>query len=260
MENKKIILHEKELKHIISSSIKKILVENYNIDGDELMEYLWIKPELTGLNVDIFVDDVLSYQRNQHSLFLLVRNGYDRSIMSFIPITISENPKIIDRRCRLRVTYNDLFNVSKFIQDNISNIRDLADNKISHIEFWNNLKPVKENLDESSNIIDEMSRLMPKETNLPMEIWLDEVGGYKGHAPRLKFKASNEQTTSREFSTMTLTNPPQIENMPERTLLRAKDINKLKKFVIDNLELLLSLYNGNIDFRTQFYPNFKRAE
>ena len=257
---KKIILSEEKFTDIISSSIEKVLTESYKLDEDELMEYLWLKPDFTGLNVDIFVDDGLSYQRNQHSLFLLVRNGYDRSIMSFIPITISENPRILDKYNRIRITRNDLSNVLKFIQDNISIIKDLADNKINHTVFWNGVKPFKDSITESTSMLNEMSMLMPEETNLPMEIWVDEVGSHKRHAPRLKFRASNEQKTSREFSTMTLTNPPKIENMPERTSLRTKDINKLKQFVVDNLELLLSLYNGQIDFKTEFYPNFKRAK
>lgn len=260
METKKITITEEKLKSIIASTIKEVLNEGYRLGEDELMEFLWLKPELTGLNVDIFVDDGHSYQRNQHRMFLLVRNGYDKSVMSFIPISISENPKILDRNSRLRVTYNDLFKVSRFIRENISIIRDLADSKITHIEFWNNIKPFKEKVDEAAKVITEMTRLLPQEINLPMEIWVDEIGSHKAHAPRLKFKASSEQTTSREFSTMTLTNPPQVENLPKKSLLRTKDINKLKKFVVDNLELLFSLYNGKLDFQTEFYPKFKRAE
>ena len=69
-----------------------------------------------------------------------------------------------------------------------------------------------------------------------------------------KFRASNEQRTTREFSSMLLTNPPTIENMPDNSQLRKKDIEKLKKFVVNNLELLLKLANGEIDYVTEFLP------
>ena len=56
---------------------------------------------------------------------------------------------------------------------------------------------------------------------------------------------------------MLLTNPPTIENMPKNSPLRTKDIEKLKSFVINNLELLLKLSKGEIDFATEFLPNLK---
>ena len=38
---------------------------------DELMEFLWVKPKISGINVDIFVDDSKSYQRNNRPLLLM---------------------------------------------------------------------------------------------------------------------------------------------------------------------------------------------
>ena len=56
---------------------------------------------------------------------------------------------------------------------------------------------------------------------------------------------------------MLLTNPPTIENFPDNSPIKAKDINKLKEFVVNNLELLLLLANGKIDYETDFLPNVK---
>ena len=105
----------------------------------------------------------------------------------------------------------------------------------------------------------ELGTLKMSESELPMDIWLDEGATFQGHAPRLKFRASNEQRTTREYSSMLLTNPPIIENFPDYSPLKKKDIDKLKKFVISNLELLLKLANGEIDYRTEFKPNFKKV-
>lgn len=40
---------------------------------------------------------------------------------------------------------------------------------------------------------------------------------------------------------MLLTNPPTIENFPKDSPLKKKDLDKLRKFVVDNLDLLLKL-------------------
>lgn len=78
---------------------------------------------------------------------------------------------------------------------------------------------------------------------------------YVRHAPRIKFRASSEQRTTREFSIMLLVNPPVIENFPSNSPLKTKDINILKQFVIDNLDALKAVANGTCDFKTEFLPN-----
>lgn len=54
---------------------------------------------------------------------------------------------------------------------------------------------------------------------------------------------------------MLLTNPPSIENYPENSPLRKKDIEKLGRFVVNNLDALISLSKGEIDYLTEFKPN-----
>lgn len=56
---------------------------------------------------------------------------------------------------------------------------------------------------------------------------------------------------------MLLTNPPTIENFPKDSPLKKKDLDKLRKFVVDNLDLLLKLFNNEIDYATEFLPNVK---
>ena len=100
-----------------------------------------------------------------------------------------------------------------------------------------------------------MVTLKTKDSNLPVDIWLDEGGTYHGHAPRIKFKANNEQKTTREYSSMIISNPPIIENLPDNCPIRKKDLDKIKDFVIKNMELLLKLANNEIDYLTEFKPN-----
>ena len=54
---------------------------------------------------------------------------------------------------------------------------------------------------------------------------------------------------------MILSEPSTIENLPDNSPLRKKDIDKLKRFVINNFEALRRLADGEIDFLTEFKPN-----
>ena len=239
--------------------IKKVLKESYSlINLDELMEYMWLKPSVTHLNVDIFVDDGGSYERNNHQLLLFARNGYDKSVNTFIPFAVSNNPIVLDQNIEYGITYDDIFSIQDFIQANVGLLTELASQKISHAEFVSKIRSSYQMVSEGKILLNEMATLRMKDSNLPMDVWLDEGGTFQGHAPRLKFRASNEQRTTQEFSSMLLTNPPTIENYPKNSPLKKKDVEKLKIFVVENLEQLLKLAKGEIDYTTEFLPNIKK--
>lgn len=259
MKKKIIRLTENELHKIIKESVQKVINENYNIDSlDELMEYMWLRPKFTNLNVDIFVDDGGSYLRHNHELLLLVRNGYDKNVSEFIPFSVSQNPIILDDTIDFLISYDDIFAVQDFIFANVELLQALANRQIEQTAFVHSIKIPSYALSENVEFLVEMSTLRKEDTNLPMDIWVDECATFQGHAPRLKFRASREQRTTREYSSMILTNPPTIENLPKNTPLKRKDIEKLEHFVTENLELLLKLANGEIDFATEFLPKLKK--
>ena len=253
---KKIInISEGQLKNIVKETVKQVMKEYHISDVDELMEFLWLRPTRTGLNVDIFVDDGGSYIRNNHPLLLFARNGYDKTVSEFIPFSISEIPLILNPNIEYNISYNDIFAIQDFIVYNIGILRQLANETITHSDFVNSIRIPAYVIAESKSVLLEMATLRMADSKLPMDVWLDEGGTYQGHAPRLKFRASNEQRTTRDFSSMLLTNPPTIENMPSHSPLKAKDIRKLENFVVNNLEQLLKLANGEIDYTTDFLPN-----
>lgn len=235
---------------------KDIVTETrITVDSDKLMEYLWLRPSDTGLNVDVFVDDGGSYRRDGHRLILIARNGYSESVDEFLYFSIERFPKILNREISINISHNDVYGIARFIQNNLKTLQGLADDKISQRDFVDSLRKITEPLTEGKEVIEEMSRLRSSETHLPMDIWLDEGGTYRGHAPRIKFKSSNEQQSSREYSTMTLTNPPEIKNLPPKTNLTTKDLRKLENFVVKNMDLLLKLCNKEIDYLHGFLPN-----
>ena len=109
-------------------------------DVDELMEYMWLKPDRTGLKVDIFVDDCGSYERYGHPLLLWVRNGYGREVSEFIPFLISGQPVILNSGIDCRISEEDVVAILGFIQRNLEILVKLPADLISQTDFVESVK------------------------------------------------------------------------------------------------------------------------
>ena len=115
--------------------------EKYSLtDVDELMEYMWLKPDRTGLKVDIFVDDCRSYERYGHPLLLWVRNGYGREVSEFIPFLISGQPVILNSGIDCRISEEDVVAILGFIQQNLEILVKLPADLISQTDFVESVK------------------------------------------------------------------------------------------------------------------------
>lgn len=116
-----------------SSTMKE---EKYTLtDVDELMEYMWLKPDRTGLRVDIFVDDCGSYERYGHPLLLWARNGYGREVSEFIPFLVSDQPTILNSGIDCRISEEDVVAILGFIQRNLEILVKLPADLISQTDF-----------------------------------------------------------------------------------------------------------------------------
>lgn len=121
-----------------SSTMKE---EKYSLtDVDELMEYMWLKPDRTGLKVDIFVDDCGSYERYGHPLLLWARNGYGREVSEFIPFLVSDQPTILNSGIDCRISEEDVVAILGFIQRNLEILVKLPADLISQIDFVESVK------------------------------------------------------------------------------------------------------------------------
>lgn len=245
MSKKSIIVSENELHTIIKESVKKVLNESDNglLGEDELMEYARLRPNKTGLGMDIFVDDGHTYERWNHPLWLYVRNGYHNE-NEFFPVNITNNSKLPDIDYHL--TNEDLNGLIRFISINMSMLVGLANEEIDHEDFYQNVKPISviNKPNQMKESLNEMSKLRTEKSGLPTELWVDE-GSSPQHGPRVKFKASNEQRNTNEYSSMSISDEPEVFYFPKRSFLTSKDIDKIKRFVILNKELLLSLCEEN---------------
>ena len=106
---------------------------------EELMEYMWLRTKVTLLNVDVFVDDGGSYVRHEHELLLFIRNGYEKFVNEFIPVSISQNPVILANEMTYNISNDDIITVKNFIIANSSLLQALADRRITHMEFVQSL-------------------------------------------------------------------------------------------------------------------------
>lgn len=111
-------------------------------DIEEIIEYMWLKPRRTGLAVDIFVDDGGSYKLHEHQLLVLVRNGYDVDFKEFIPVSVQDEPYVMDADVAIKISPEDLAAVYAFIRSNMQGLISLADCKITQEEFIETLKKV----------------------------------------------------------------------------------------------------------------------
>lgn len=139
MREKLRMAKKKHIDLMVNSSTMK--EETYSLtDVDELMEYMWLKPDRTGLRVDIFVDDCGSYERYGHPLLLWVRNGYGREVSEFIPFLISGQPVILNSGIDCRISEEDVVAILGFIQRNLEILVKLPADLISQTDFVESVK------------------------------------------------------------------------------------------------------------------------
>ena len=128
-------MHNKTISHIFEkiTSISDIMekTSNYSLQNlDELYGYMWLKPTDTNIDADIFIDDGGAYIRDGHIPLLFLRNGKERDVTEFIPISISEKPAILDKCISIKLDLCIINQTLIFIKLNEEVLLSFADNKI----------------------------------------------------------------------------------------------------------------------------------
>ena len=122
--------------------------------------------------------------------------------------------------------------------------------------MWQDLKSYenfeKKLLNESEDIkvLLEMSGFRKSDTNLPVNIWIDDVGAERKtshNLPRIKFQNdTSDNLKSRDTIPMSISDNPEVLINNFQTKLSQSDITKIKKFIIDNYDALMDYWNGKI--------------
>jgi len=119
-----------------------------------------------------------------------------------------------------------------------------------------NMMTKEENLRENIQL-QEMAVYRKNESGLPANLYLDDAGTWKnsGHWKRIKFQADKgDHPNTRSMVPMSISNNPEIMSKNPDIKLSNGEIDKIKTFVVNNLDLLLNLENLGMK---HFYANVK---
>lgn len=213
------------------------------IEKEELWGFTRFERELTGLKYDLMLDDNKTYKSYHHDLWLyaLCEDGIR------VPITVSDMPEIRKFIPKNKYDFSDVYD---FIRCNKKLIENYANEKTSYniiYEIIKNLKASNVLTEDRSYIIP--ATLSPEETNLPVNIWVDQDKTYSRHAPRIKFRALKSSHNTREDPSMEINNPDRIHNLPKNRDISNNEINQIKDFVRKNKQSLLDLANKKIGLK-----------
>lgn len=96
--------------------------------------YLRISKEMSGLPVDIFVQDGDAYLDTDSPLLVLVHNGYGPFRFSdLLPVSVSVLPRVLLRCYEKNLTEKDLATLKSFIRKHRRTLRHLADGPSSTV-------------------------------------------------------------------------------------------------------------------------------
>ncbi len=228
-------------------------------EEEELVQFLMLSPHETGCGIDIFVDDGGMFLKYDHPMWLYFRNGRNGDGYPFevLPISVSENPQILSAYYTLHITEDELYYVKEFIKKNLQFLIEVALGYLKQREFCKKYQMVRTHQE-----IFEMSRLMPEDSNLPVQIWIDETGTQYGSphngSLRIKFASKKGNVHTRDMIPMTVskTNPEipssVLRTNPEARKVDIKIINEVKRFIVVNYEPLVQVLTKQIDYKSQF--------
>jgi len=106
---------------------------------------------------------------------------------------------------------------------------------------------------EPYDILEEMAGLRKSDSGLPVNLWLDNMSSYTraGHWKRIKVQGDyGNKVNPKNMFSMTISEDPQIlpPDAIHKIKLPAKDIEKVRQFVINNHKLLSKLADQEISF------------
>ena len=99
---------------------------------------------------------------------------------------------------------------------------------------------------EDKFAIQEMANFKGNEFNLPVNIWIDGPREMK-HGKRIKIQ-NNYSTNfmTGDLISITISNEPKIGKTFNKIKIKSKDIEKIKKWIIQNKDILEQYADGNM--------------
>jgi hypothetical protein len=119
-----------------------ILVEKVETDSDDLMEMATLRKKRSGLPVNLYLDDSMSYKGGGHGKRIKFQpDKGDRPITrNMVPMSISDNPEILEKNVKISISNSDINKIKNFVKLNKDNLLDLSDMKIDFQDFLDRMK------------------------------------------------------------------------------------------------------------------------
>lgn len=92
----------------------------------------------------------------------------------------------------------------------------------------------------------EMANLRPNRSGLPVCVWVQEFSGKEGHFARIKVSTNYGDKINLEDGFFTIT-VPEKKIIGTTGKIKNKDIELIKKFVDANTDIIIQLWNKDID-------------
>lgn len=225
-------------------------------DLDELYGYMWLKPDISNINADIFIDDGEAYVRDNHIPLLFVRNGHNKSVSEFIPISISDSPTILDKSLRININIAIIDQIFKFIIANKVALMDMANGELSAKDFVKKtvISVIKENGLLKDDELMEYARLTKSKTGLNVDIFVDDGGAYKRYGHPLWVYVRNGFTDSDPVFPIKVSRRPSAPQIQYN--LNRIDLEAALSFISQNAKLLKLFADEKIE-HLDFYKMCK---
>ena len=122
------------------------LTEEENLRENERLSEMGatLRKARSGLPVNMFLDDCSLYKLSGHwkRVKFQPNKGNLADTRSMIPMSISDNPEILVKNPKLRITNKELDQIKAFVRMNKQLLLDMADQKIDFGDFLDKMKTV----------------------------------------------------------------------------------------------------------------------
>lgn len=243
-EYAKLLQKEREWKYY--NNFATYLKEHQEESGD----YLRLQPYEVNTLSRIYIDSCCSFIYNNHPLWMYAECEINEEIDK-LPIRISKYPQVLIN-CNINEEQQRIVDSAKtFIIKNTSVLEMYALENVDIIDFF---KAIRTQQTLSENLLMEMPKLDDTRTGLNTTIWVDNERP-KGHTNRIKFQ-DTRSNNSHDWASMTIDKfNPIVKNLHKDTFLKPSDIERIKRFVILNYDILNSLATDkSFNYEKQFLP------
>lgn len=243
-EYAKLLQKEREWKYY--NNFATYLTEHQEESGD----YLRLQPYEVNTLSRIYIDSCCSFIYNNHPLWMYVECKINEEIDK-LPISISKYPQLLIN-CNINEEQQRIVDSAKtFIIKNTSVLEMYALENVDITDFF---KAIRTQQTLSESLLMEMPKLDDTRTGLNTTIWVDNERP-KGHANRIKFQ-DTRSNNSHDWASMTIDKfNPIVKKIHKDTFLKPSDIERIKRFVILNYDILNSLATDkSFNYEKQFLP------